>query len=291
MKVLLATDGSEEARAAAELLGILPLPPDTTVTVVNVAVVPRGPLAVPTAEELREVALKVTREIAQEGRAAVASRWPEAQIAVLESDARGDVREALIHATEGADLIVLGARGLGAVKGFFLGSVSTAIARQARCSVLVAKGAVSRIDRALVGVDGSEDSRRAIAFLAGLGDLGRLRVRLFGVVPEPDVPIRGVPVMPGLVRAALAELLAQRRAELERVIAEAAAPLAGRVAALETVVEIGRPAERIVAQAAQPGVSLVVVGARGLGALGRLLLGSVSEKVLHHAHGAVLIVR
>jgi nucleotide-binding universal stress UspA family protein len=53
----------------------------------------------------------------------------------------------------------------------------------------------------------------------------------------------------------------------------------------------GRPAAEVLAAAEEPGVDLVVLGARGLGTIGRLLLGSVSERVLQHAPCPVLIVK
>ena len=60
---------------------------------------------------------------------------------------------------------------------------------------------------------------------------------------------------------------------------------------VESCVVVGHPAEEIVRAAAEPGTDLVVVGARGLGRFRRLLLGSVSERVLHHAACPVLVVK
>jgi nucleotide-binding universal stress UspA family protein len=54
---------------------------------------------------------------------------------------------------------------------------------------------------------------------------------------------------------------------------------------------IGDPAEEIVKTTQDFDTDLVVVGARGLGGVARVLLGSVSEKVLHHARCPVLIVK
>lgn len=63
----------------------------------------------------------------------------------------------------------------------------------------------------------------------------------------------------------------------------------GKVA--QTYVRLGRPVEEIVILADEIDAGLVVVGSRGLGGIRRLLLGSVSDGVVRHAHCPVLIVR
>jgi nucleotide-binding universal stress UspA family protein len=54
---------------------------------------------------------------------------------------------------------------------------------------------------------------------------------------------------------------------------------------------VGRPGEQIVVLAEEIGAGLIVMGNRGLGGLRRLLMGSVSDSVVRHAHCLVLIVR
>jgi nucleotide-binding universal stress UspA family protein len=53
----------------------------------------------------------------------------------------------------------------------------------------------------------------------------------------------------------------------------------------------GDPAEVIIDVAQEEGADLIVVGARGLSALQRFLLGSVSSKLSHHAPTSVMVVR
>jgi nucleotide-binding universal stress UspA family protein len=59
----------------------------------------------------------------------------------------------------------------------------------------------------------------------------------------------------------------------------------------QTHLRVGRPDEQIVALAEEIGAGLIVMGSRGLGGLRRLLMGSVSDSVVRHAHCPVLIVR
>ena len=89
----------------------------------------------------------------------------------------------------------------------------------------------------------------------------------------------------------MATLKAERRARLEAELSAAATGLRARLPAIETAVLTGEAADMIVGNVEHRGTDLVVLGARGLGVVRRLLLGSVSESVLTHAACSVLIVR
>jgi nucleotide-binding universal stress UspA family protein len=60
---------------------------------------------------------------------------------------------------------------------------------------------------------------------------------------------------------------------------------------IERQVLVGHPVDALIGAAAASNVGLVVVGARGLGTLERVLLGSVSEAILRHVDRSVLIVK
>lgn len=289
MRVLLATDGSEDARRATGWLAGFPLPPATAVRVVMAVVLPHSPLEIDTIRSFNAALLAAARQTAGEARAALSGRWPDAEIAVRE----GDPRQEIPRAAEewGADLVVLGARGLGAVRGFLLGSVSTGVVRHARCPVLVVKGPAGGLARAVVAVDGSADSLAAARFFASLPLPRALRVRLLAVVEPLHFPSPAPDVVAPPMATALDDMVRERKTELEGVLARVERDFRGKVAEVEASVSLGRPSEEIAQAAREPGVDLVVVGARGLGVLKRLVLGSVSERVLHHVECPVLIVK
>jgi nucleotide-binding universal stress UspA family protein len=137
------------------------------------------------------------------------------------------------------------------------------------------------VDRILVGYDGSPHASRALERAAALAGRGAGVTVVAAVHVRPHVgrgPGAG-PVDP--VEAA------ERRAELE----DAEAFLSERGIEGRMVAGLGDPAAAIVAEAREWGADLIVVGTRGLSLAGRLVLGSVSTKVLHDAPCDVLVVR
>ena len=85
---------------------------------------------------------------------------------------------------------------------------------------------------------------------------------------------------------------AQLRADAQRLLEEQLERIraAGGQAAQAHLL-LGRPAEQIVNLSEEIGAGVVVVGSRGLSALRRAVLGSVSESVVRHAHCPVFVVR
>jgi nucleotide-binding universal stress UspA family protein len=153
--------------------------------------------------------------------------------------------------------------------------------------VLVVRGRPRELLGAVVAIDGSPHSRAAARFLAGLPLDPALTVRLIGVI-EPGTPrLRTPGVVPGL-RATIDGLVEQQRVELDKVLQQVAVDFEAKTT-VERDVRIGSPAAEILKIAER--ADLVVVGARGLGPIDRLFLGSVSERVLQHARCSVLVVK
>jgi nucleotide-binding universal stress UspA family protein len=189
----------------------------------------------------------------------------------------------LKHAVGRVGLVVLGHRGLDALDRFFLGSVSTQVSLHAPCSVLVVKQAPRAIRRVLLAVDGSQASDRSLQFLLqemqpaqGLkgvkGAKGeRIEVIVLHVIPPfayAQVAVTGI---------ALTHRYAKKLAAAGYRVKEAFKP--------------GNPADEIVKAAKSRRADLVVAGAKGLGAVGRFLLGSVSSRLVRHSPCSILVVR
>jgi nucleotide-binding universal stress UspA family protein len=289
MRVVLATDGSKDSRAAAAFLKELPLPASTTVRIIAVVSLPGFALDGTLAPALKRAVLDRAQGVAEEARATLASRGFTIETSVAEGDPR---KEIVREANEWkADLVVLGARGLGGVKRFLLGSVSDAVARHAACPVLIVKGRRRQLGNVLVAMDGSEDSFQAVRFLQSFALPRQTKVRLLSVVERLRYPTTAPGSVQGQLVRMLKELEAERRGELDKVLERAAGQLDDKITRVTRYTPTGDPAEEIVATAKDFDTDLVVVGARGLGGVARVLLGSVSEKVLHHARCPVLIVK
>jgi nucleotide-binding universal stress UspA family protein len=187
-----------------------------------------------------------------------------------------------------AGLIVMGSRGMGPVKRLVLGSVSEGIVHHARCPVLVLRGgqAAWPPSRAVIGDDGSDDAENAAQLATRIGKpfgTSALLVRAYPRLPETDPEGRGLD--PRMVDDELRRekrALEARAAEIEE--ASGIRPRA-RIA-------VGDPAACLIeaAEEGAPERTLIAVGSRGLGAVQRLRLGSVSTKVLRVARGPVLVV-
>lgn len=289
MRVLLATDGSRDAQAAAAWLADFPLPADTTIRVTTVAGVTPASLDIPTVRDFQTSLRQEARVVADRACAQLAGRVRTLEAHVLE----GDARDALVRAAEEwpADLVVMGARGLSVMAGLVLGSVSLAVARHAPCPVLVVNSGARPLRHILIAIDGSEPAQAAAEFVARLPLDPALSVQVLGVVERPRFPSTAPTAVAGQLRAAIEELVAERTTAVGVALEHAADAFGPRAPHVERRIAVGDPIDQIVRAADTTDTDLVVVGARGLGALKRLLLGSVSEAVLRSAERSVLVVR
>lgn len=206
-------------------------------------------------------------------------------------DARIDVRsgravDELLAAARGATALVLGTSEGGSHAGVLGPSLSQHLARHADCPVVVARpprpGA--RGDRIVVGVDGSPESDDALRFACERARrTGDEVTAIYGFHSALDHVLT--------FDGAQSDLAERHQREAEALVAEvcAGAQAAYPDVTIEPEAIPVRPGQVLVD--ASGSASLVVVGSRGRGAFTGLLLGSVSQHVLHHSRCSVAIVR
>lgn len=146
MKILLAVDGSADSAAAIEEVAQRPWPPQSEVKVITAAEMPlmvgMEPW-VPSQEYFDQVE-KAIRETAKGIIDAALEKLKTIKDKTLKISGemiQGPSREAIVGEAErwGADLIVMGSRGLGAFNRLLLGSVSSAVVHHAKCSVEIVR--------------------------------------------------------------------------------------------------------------------------------------------------------
>lgn len=147
----------------------------------------------------------------------------------------------------------------------------------------------------LVPVDGSGGSTAAAELAAQLAGSLELPMRLLFVFPESPMDIFGLPVEAG-TREQFQYFSPERFAELRNRSAEKAfkiirEALGSVEVKIEEKILLGEPASAILEHAEGETDPMVIMGRRGHGSVRELLVGSVSQRVVHHATCPVTVVR
>ncbi len=283
-RILLADDGSEFARAAAEFVGSLPLLPECRVTVLRVfgsqQATELGSLEDAlkrTCDYLKGKGLQVDSELALGAPAQVITEYAQA------------------HAI---DLIVLGAKGLRATLGILLGGVAQQVVEYSSRPVLVVRPPFQQAKRVLLLTDGSPGSDGVLRYFGGFPFPGKLDVRVMHVLPPPPMPVmasfaaaeRMVYEPLAVTEAAAAEREREEQAG-RAILAKAIETLATFGLKAEPVLKRGDAATEILEYIKDQQIDLAVSGSRGLSQVKAWMLGSVSRKLVHYASCSVLVVR
>jgi len=219
---------------------------------------------------------------------AVTGRTGAADVPVTLTVAAGPVAQLLVERAAGAALLVVGNRGRGAVRSALLGSVALHCVTHAPCRVVVVHP--SQADRpqqrrVVVGVDGSAQSRAALA--VAIEEAARIGADVEAVATFTvtdfwtDAYARSLPTV--------AEITADVQGRLDAAVADVLREAGGDAPTVSTVVVEGAPSDVLVQQAAD--AELLVVGSRGRGQVRGLLLGSVGLHCAMHGACPVMIVR
>jgi nucleotide-binding universal stress UspA family protein len=302
MKILIAYDGSEFAHAAIEDLRHAGLPSIAEALVYSVAdvfvppavdpsdEVPPETAAVRRAHQRAERKLKEAETLARESSERIKQDFPEWRVsheAVAESPAW-----AIIFKAGGwkADLIVVGSHGKSGLAGrFILGSVSQRVLYEAHCSVRIGRaGPQDQPLRLLVGIDGSAHSRAVVSEIASRNWPEGTQVRLLAVVDT-------VMALNGNDEEQTVKWLEVDDEHNWDQVREVFEPEAQRLRAIgldaAVMIRRGHPTQQLLEEAETWAAHSVLVGAKGIRGIERLLLGSVSAALAARAHCSVEVVR
>ncbi|MBH0199575.1 MAG: universal stress protein [Nitrospira sp.] len=285
MKVLAATDGSKYGRWAVEWLALIPFtvrPVVRALHVVDIAGL-RAPFMIQPmivgTEKYLQAEIKRMEAHAKTTKKEAENALRESGLSGTVVVDRGGVTATLMkHAKRGVDLLSIGSRGLDALDRFMLGSVSNHAIHHAPCSILVVREAPRPVRRILLAIDGSPASDKAVRFL------------LRNINPAHDGPDRD-PVMVTVAHVMPYFKYPELRESGKVLVKRYVDKVAKAGFQVQEAMRLGKPADEILTEAKQEKVDLIVTGAKGLGAIGRALLGSVSTRVVHHATCSVLVVR
>ena len=139
------------------------------------------------------------------------------------------------------------------------------------------------MNRILVAVDGSEPSLKAARMAADIALRFGAKLTLVHVVPKLLLP-------PDVYGLTIAEVEKEHRAYADRLLERAVEAIEEPSIAIETSVLYGAPAEAIAEAGAAGDVGMIVIGSRGHGAVARMFLGSVSDRLVHISPKPVLVV-
>jgi nucleotide-binding universal stress UspA family protein len=208
----------------------------------------------------------------------------ELKVVHVEKGSPADTLQALAESGQ-ADLVVLGSTHHAHVGSVAPGSVAEHLLHGARCRLVIApKGyaegdhSQDRLRVAAVGFDGMAESYAALSEAARLAAKFGGSLRVIGVATP--VPAMGV--------AAAAQAGAEAGPDFQTQLNSAVAQLPEELRALPVYVR-GDPVQKLL-EAAEMGVDLLVLGSRGFGPVMRLLIGSVSSRVIREAPCPVLVV-
>ena len=283
MKTILAVDGSDNSYEAVHVLKYFARAEQLTLLHVLNVKRPAYPMMMPeAAEEIYKALEQTMREDGERLLNRVQSLLPLHAGPTTKHLRVGSPAEVIVSIAEEqkADLIVMGARGLGPIKERLLGSVSHRILTLAHCATLIVNGPVKAMKQILLPLQGPSDTESAIRFLQLKPFHDAVEVTLLTVLPSTEPPWPG----DAAAAAASAEIL-EKQADYIEGVAERLRAIGYQAhgAAVN-----GSPATMILQQAATLRSDLILMGTSGRQGITRFVLGSVSHAVLHQMPCPVL---
>jgi nucleotide-binding universal stress UspA family protein len=303
-KILVAYDGSDCANAALNDIRHAGLDTKAQARVITVSdpwippieamsvatdVVFAGAYAL-TRANMKE-SLREARALAEKGAARLRGNfpgWTVSSLAAIDAPAQG-----ILDAAEKwkPSLIVMGSRGHTTLGRLLLGSVSHKVLTHATCNVRIARPGSARISvpRVLLAVDGSKDADAMVKYVANRSWDKDAEFRIVVVLDYRLSLIQDFET--GITAKGRIKGVPSRSRLAERIAEQAEYALADRGFKATAAIREGDPRREIGREVRRFKANSLFLGSRGLHAVQRFLLGSVSSALAEHAPCAVEIVR
>ncbi len=304
MKILVATDGSEDAANALDFTLRFPFPRDSSISVMTVAGdIPMLPEELDALDESQREQLDEARRKLLEDAEALVQRENARLVADGWSGAAqvrngNTVDEILTVAEEsGADLIVLGSHGHGLAERFLLGSVSDRVLEYAKCSVLIVKKQAGDTGETPAGAGGNAPCNILLAF--DQSDASREALDYCASLPlEPESTVKVVNVMPLVtayrqdIRQHINQIWQQKRRIMQQDLDKSVAALKWATPNVKTELrEASNVIDEILEAAEQSSTDLLMFGCKDRSALSNFLHGSITRRIARYAKCTVWAVR
>ncbi|MPZ48716.1 MAG: hypothetical protein GEU75_05280 [Dehalococcoidia bacterium] len=297
LRVLWATDGSEAARSAATLLRQIVLPATRKLVVMTVAphsflsgARPDPAFLTKITPSARRKALTESEQLAQ--REATVLDPPDG--VEVEAVARwGNPIEEILRMARlmTTDLIVMGAKGHSNLALLLLGSVSQGVVQHATQPVMIGRPKGDRVDKVLVGYDGSPPAKKGVTFLDRLEFPADVELKLTYVI-EPFAVPSGTPISYRKRAVEEAHKINERQhRQAERALSTLENQMLEKGRRVTAEVLSGPAGSELEDSAKRFDADLIVVGSRKPSPARHYLLGSTAEKLVRNAGTSILIVR
>lgn len=287
-KILLAVDGSEHSLAAAQFVHDLPLPLGSRICILSVLIPREAGLKTYALEHFMEQVSQMLQDKGAEISTHLIAGNPAMDI----------VREAK---EVGADMIVMGAKGLRATLGILLGGVAQQVVEYSGEPVMIVRAPYTGMRKILLVVDGSLQSMDAVHYLTQFPFSQEAEVQVLHVMPPMPSTEMVAQTFPGITEGVYypipedldtLERLAQEEKEKgEELLRNTQMNLETNGIFAKANLLRGDAATEIIEFTKQNQMDLVVAGSRGLGGFEGWMLGSVSRKLVHYAGCSVLLVK